>query len=59
MSLKGTATLSDDDTFDTETDTFVITINDGCPYTAYLSGTPTDWVSTYTYYFARTGQTVT
>ena len=31
MSLKGTATLSDDDTFDTETDTFVITINDGCP----------------------------
>ena len=58
MSLKGTATL-DDGQFDTETDTFAITINDGCPWTAYLAGTPTDWVSEYTYYAARTGQTVT
>ena len=53
MLLTGTATL-DDGQFDTDSDTFMITIYDGCPYTTYTSGTPTDWVSSVTYYVGST-----
>lgn len=53
MLLTGTATL-DDGQFDTDSDTFIITLYDGCPYTTYTSSTPTDWVSSVTYYVGAT-----
>lgn len=56
--LTGTATL-DDGSFDTDSDSFIITISDGCPYTAYTTGTPTDWVDSVTYYVGSTAKVVT
>ncbi len=44
---------------DTLSNTFTITLNDGCPFTAYDSATPTDWVDTVTYYLGSTAKIVT